>query len=107
MAELITVEVAYALPEEQKIIPLQVIKGITVIEAIEQSGILALYPDIDINESKIGIFGKLTTAKTELYPGDRVEIYRKLIADPKAARKKRAAEGKTMKKGESKPASKS
>ena len=99
MPELITVEVAYAKPDEQQILPLQVPKGTTALQAIEQSGILDLHPEIDMNTNKFGIFGKLTTAKTELRPGDRVEIYRKLIADPKAARKKRAAEGKVLRKG--------
>ena len=56
-------------------------------------------PEIDINAPKVGIFGKLTKLDATLNPGDRIEIYRPLIADPKEARKKRAAEGKTMKKG--------
>lgn len=98
-AELIDVEIAYALPDEQLIVPLKAARGITVKQAIEQSGILKRYPEIDLATCKVGIFGKASRFETELYPGDRVEIYRKLIADPKEARKKRAAKGKSLKKG--------
>ena len=99
MSELISVEVAYARPDEQRIIELQVPPGTTVKEAIEKSGITGHFPEIDLTKNKVGIFGKLTKADAQLQPGDRVEIYRQLIADPKEARKKRAAEGKVMKKG--------
>ena len=94
-----TVEVAYAQPDEQRIIALQVPIGCTVLTAIEQSGLLSIYPEIDLAHSKVGIFGKLKKTTTVLHPGDRIEIYRPLIADPKEARKKRAAQGKPMKKG--------
>lgn len=96
----IKVEVAYALPEEQLIIPLTVDIGTTVDTAIELSGLLEKYPEIEPGKAnKIGIFGKLTKGNTELREKDRVEIYRPLIADPKEVRRKRAAEGKQMKKG--------
>ena len=98
------VEVAYAKPEEQVILPLQVEKGTTLIQAIERSGILDLFPEIDIGKARVGIFGKVAKKDAPLAPGDRVEIYRPLIADPKEARKKRAAEGKQMKKGGGKTA---
>jgi len=97
--DLMQYEVAYALPEEQVILPVSGPAGMTVVQAIEQSGILARFPDIDLAVNKLGVFGKLAKADTVLNPGDRVEIYRPLIADPKEARKKRAAEGKVMKKG--------
>ncbi len=97
--KIINVEVAYALPDVQKIIPLQVSEGIELIEAIKQSGILEEFPEIDIENSKVGIFGKLKKANTALREGDRVEIYRKLIADPKQVRKERAEQGKKMRKG--------
>ena len=97
--ELIPVEVAYARPEEQVIIALDVEQGTTVEEAIKASGILSRFPEIDLNSNKVGIFGKLTKASSELRPKDRVEIYRGLIADPKEVRKQRAAAGKRMKKG--------
>lgn len=98
-AEMIPVEVAYAKPEEQLILPLEVEPDCTVEEAIRRSGMLERFPEIDLAGSKVGVFGKLTQLTATLNPGDRVEIYRPLIADPKEARKKRAAEGKVMRKG--------
>lgn len=95
----ITVEVAYALPDEQLIIPIKVQDGITAEEAIKASGIMGKFADIDLSINKIGIFGKLTKLDTKLRHLDRVEIYRPLIADPKEVRKQRAADGKAMKKG--------
>jgi uncharacterized protein len=93
------VEVAYALPEEQHIFSLEVPQGTTAGQAIERSGVLERFPGIDLATQKIGIFGKLNKPDYVLRPGDRVEIYRPLIADPKEVRKQRAAEGKRMKKG--------
>lgn len=98
-AEPIHIEVAYALPREQVIIKLAVPPQTTVREAVEQSGILKRFPQIDIDAAKLGIFGKLKKADQVLREGDRVEIYRPLIADPKEVRKQRAAQGKRMKKG--------
>jgi len=95
----ITVEVAYALPHEQLIIPVMVKVGTTAENAIHASGILKKFPDIDLAENKVGIFGKATKLDTVLRHLDRVEIYRPLIADPKEVRKQRAADGKIMKKG--------
>ncbi|MFC1749503.1 RnfH family protein [Pseudomonadota bacterium] len=97
--EMIKVEVAYATPESQLIVVAQVSVDTTVEEAIKASGILDKFPDIDLAVNKVGVFGKLTKLANTLREGDRIEIYRKLIADPKAVRKKRAAEGKNMKKG--------
>ncbi len=97
--ELIQVEVAYARPDVQVIIPLKVHQGATVEEAVKLSGVLDNYPEIDLAQNKVGIFGKLTKLKAALRAGDRVEIYRPLIADPKEVRKQRAAQGKAMKKG--------
>jgi len=96
---IIRVEVAYAKPETQVIIPLDVEQGTTLEEAIERSGILNQFPEIDLTKNKVGIFGKLTKKDQELREHDRVEIYRPLIADPKEIRKQRAKEGKAMKKG--------
>ncbi len=93
------VEVAYALPKEQLIIPIKVTEGITAEQAIKSSGIMAKYPEIDLTVNKIGIFGKLIKLDTPLRHLDRVEIYRLLIADPKEVRKQRVADGKVMKKG--------
>jgi hypothetical protein len=96
---LITVEVAYALPHLQMIIPVQVAPETTAEEAVKASGITAKFPEIDLTVNQIGIFGKLTKLNTPLRHLDRVEIYRPLIADPKEVRKQRAADGKIMKKG--------
>lgn len=93
------VEIAYATPTEQVILSQSAHPGLTVEQAIRRSGILERFPEIDLAVAKVGIFGKLAALDTELNAGDRVEIYRPLIADPKAARKKRAAQGKVMKKG--------
>ncbi|HEY9150862.1 MAG TPA: RnfH family protein, partial [Gammaproteobacteria bacterium] len=78
---------------------LEVPQGTTAGQAIERSGVLERFPGIDLATQKIGIFGKLNKPDYVLRPGDRVEIYRPLIADPKEVRKQRAAEGKRMKKG--------
>jgi putative ubiquitin-RnfH superfamily antitoxin RatB of RatAB toxin-antitoxin module len=98
-AEPLTVEVAYALPRRQLILALQVGEGTTVEQAVRASGILGQFPEIDLNNSKVGIFGKPCKLTDTLRPGDRVEIYRPLLADPKEVRKQRAAKGKEMKKG--------
>lgn len=98
-SEFFHVEVAYAKPAQQVIMRLDVPPGTTLRQAIEQSGILERFPEIDLAHSKAGIFGKLAKPEEALREGDRVEIYRELIADPKAVRKQRAAEGKRMKKG--------
>ena len=99
MAEQIRVEVVYALPDKQEILVLRLPAGSTVREAIDRSGILQKYPEIDPEKNKLGIFAKLTKPEAVLRDRDRVEIYRPLIADPKEVRKQRAAEGKVMKKG--------
>lgn len=97
---MINVEVSYALPQRQELVKVRLAEGATVGEAIEASGLLAKYPEIDLGSgNKVGVFAKLTRLDTALRDRDRVEIYRPLIADPKAVRKKRAEEGKVMKKG--------
>jgi hypothetical protein len=96
---LIKVEVAYAKVDIQVIISVDVAEGCTVERAIQQSAVIEQFPEIDLDKNKIGIFGKLTKKTALLNPGDRVEIYRPLIADPKEVRRKREAEGKKMKKG--------
>ncbi len=98
-AEQIAVEVAYALPERQLILPCTVPAGATIEEVIRASGILQQFPGIDLAHSQVGVFGRLASLADTLHPGDRVEIYRPLIADPKEVRKRRAAAGKVMKKG--------
>ncbi len=99
VVETINVEVAYAEPERQLIIPVNVDLGTTIGGAIVQSGIMIEFPELDIENSKVGIFGKASSMETQLKDGDRVEIYRPLIADPKEVRRQRAAQGKVTKKG--------
>lgn len=97
----ITVEVAFALPEKQQIIALDVEEGINAAEAAEQSGICKHFPEIDLSTAKMGIFGKaIKPAQHIMQAGERVEIYRALIADPKEARKKRAEKVKARKESE-------
>ena len=95
----IIVEVAYAVPASQMIFTVEVDEDATVEDAIITSGVLQEFPEIDLQVNKVGVFSKLTRLDNSLQHKDRIEIYRKLIADPKAVRKQRAAEGKKMKKG--------
>jgi uncharacterized protein len=95
----IQVDVVYALARRQKVVSVSLPEGATVKEAVERSGLLAEFPEIDLAKSKLGIWNKLAKPDAALRDKDRVEIYRPLIADPKEVRKQRAAEGKVMKKG--------
>ncbi|MEW5787469.1 MAG: RnfH family protein [Pseudomonadota bacterium] len=99
MSGQIHVEVVYARPGRQKSVRIQVRDGATVKDAVEQSGLLGEFPEIDLAKNKLGIWNKLSKADAPLRDQDRVEIYRPLIADPKEVRRQRAAEGKVMKKG--------
>ena len=93
----ILVEVAYALPGQQVIIPLKVMPCASAEAAIVASGILQQFPEIDLAHNRIGIFGKLANLDTRLRQQDRIEIYRPLVTDPKEARRQRAAAGKVLK----------
>jgi uncharacterized protein len=86
----VKIEVAYAGLDTQLIIELKVEDGATVEQAIRQSGILQKFPEIDLAVNKVGIFGKRVLLQHPLRAGDRVEIYRRLVADPKLARRQRA-----------------
>lgn len=86
---MINVEVAYADKESQRIIKLQLNEGSTIEQAIDGSGMLFFFPDIDLMQQKVGIFGKQKKLSDVLNEGDRVEIYRPLTVDPKEARKMR------------------
>ena len=99
MSDKIDIEVVYALAGEQTLLRQPVAPGVTVAEVIQASGILQKYPEIDLAVNKLGIFGKLTKADAVVRDKDRIEIYRPLIADPKEVRRKRAEQGKVMKKG--------
>lgn len=95
----IHVEVAYALPDKQKIIALDVEEGTTMYQAAERSGVTSIFPELDLPNSNMGVFGKVERDPVTkvLREGDRVEIYRPLTADPKEVRKKRAAAAKVKK----------
>lgn len=100
MSDSIHVEVCYALRERQEIVQLRLPAGSTVQRAVEASGLLQKHPEIDLAKAnKLGVFARLVKGDTVLRDKDRVEIYRPLIADPKEVRRKRAEEGKVMKKG--------
>lgn len=90
MSPNITVEVAYALPEKQYLQRLKLEEGATVEEAIRASGLLELRSDIDLSKNKVGIYSGPVKLTDVLNDGDRVEIYRPLIADPKELRRQRA-----------------
>lgn len=85
------IEVAYAKTNLQVILALDVPEQTTAEAAIRQSGILARFPEIDLARNAVGVFGKPCRPDHPLRAGDRVEIYRPLIADPKEARRNRAA----------------
>lgn len=94
MAEvLIEVEVVYALADVQRLVTVQVPAGTTARQAVERCGLAAEFPDLDVQGCPLGIFGKALADPQArvLEAGERVEIYRPLIADPKEVRKQRAA----------------
>lgn len=86
----IPVEVAYATPVRQAVLQVVVPIGCTVAEAIEESGIRSQFPDIRIDPDAVGVFGRKVPLAHVLRAGDRVEIYRPLVADPKETRRRRA-----------------
>lgn len=90
MKDDIIIEVAYATPERQKIITLAVSPNTTLIEAVRQSGIVEIFPDLAIESADVGIWGKIKPKDSIVASGQRIEIYRPLIADPKESRRKRA-----------------
>ena len=92
--KLINIEVAYALPTKQTIVDIAIKEGTTVEDAIKASNILEQFPDIDLNSTKVGIWSRVVKLRDTLNDGDRIEIYRPLIADPKEIRKRRAGKAK-------------
>lgn len=91
MSDMIEIEVVYGLPNKQILLSLPVPVGCTIEEGIKLSGINKHFPEIIISEAKVGIFSHPETLSTVVKEGDRIEIYRPLIADPKEMRKLRAA----------------
>ncbi len=89
------IEITYALPDRQELVTIDLPEGSTVMQAVEASGLLQKYPEIDPGGvNKLGVFAKLAKADTVLRDRDRVEIYRPLIADPKEIRRQRAEKAK-------------
>lgn len=90
-----TIEVAYALPHKQSLLSVSVVEGATVEQSIQNSGILELYPELVLNQQlKVGIWSRACKLDSLVKEGDRIEIYRPLIADPKLVRKQRAERAK-------------
>ncbi|MBY5949109.1 RnfH family protein [Photobacterium rosenbergii] len=92
--KLIHVEVVYALPDVQKVIRVTVTPDMQVQQIIEQSGVLAMYPEINLKKNKVGIYSRNVKLDATVHDGDRIEIYRPLLADPKEIRRKRAEQAK-------------
>jgi len=86
----LTVEVVYALPQKQYLQKVSLDEGATVEQAIVASGVMKLRPEIDLSSNKVGIWSRAVKLQDRVHDGDRVEIYRPLIADPKALRRQRA-----------------
>lgn len=92
---MISIEVIYATIEQQELNRLSVTPGTTIEQAIIQSGLLTKFPEIDLSRNKVGIFSQIKPLDYVLKTGDRVEIYRPLIADPKARRREQAEKNKS------------
>ena len=93
-AKLISVEVAFATSARQVLLPVVVSRDATVEQAIRRSGILHEFPEIDLSVHPVGIFGERVQLDAALAPGDRIEIYRPLSADPKQMRRRRVHRSK-------------
>ena len=91
---LISVTVVYALPGAATEIDVRLPQGATVAETLERSGIAACHPEANLGRCPVGIFGKRVDRQSVVADGDRIELYRPLIADPKEARRKRAKRSK-------------
>jgi putative ubiquitin-RnfH superfamily antitoxin RatB of RatAB toxin-antitoxin module len=100
LPEVITVEVAFANPESQRVIELQVRSGAHAREAVKQSDIAAEFPEIDPDHCSLGVFGERVGDDYALMHGDRVEIYRPLRVDPREARRERARRPKRLEPGD-------
>ncbi|MBT8144019.1 MAG: RnfH family protein [Gammaproteobacteria bacterium] len=92
----IEIEVAYAMPQRQVVLPVVIPAGMTAREAALASGVDQHFEDVDLEQCKLGIYGRVVKDDHVMQPGDRLELYRPLLADPKEVRRQLAAEGKTM-----------
>ncbi len=99
MKHKVQIEVAYATPEKQVILEYEIDSKATPRDAIRSSGIKTHFAEIDLKKCALGVFGKVITDEYQLSNGDRIEIYRPLIADPKEVRRQRAAKGLKTGKG--------
>jgi uncharacterized protein len=99
---LINVEVVYALPDRQKLVALRVAAGTTMYDAVLQSGIAGFFPQLELDKASMGVFGKVEASPKSrvLAEGERVEIYRPLLIDPKDNRKARARQTKEKRAGQ-------
>ena len=88
--ESIRIEVVLAMPERQEMVAMDISAGSTIADAIEQSGVPDMFDGFELDPEKVGIFGRKAPMEQVLRDGDRVEIYRSLIADPKEVRRQRA-----------------
>jgi putative ubiquitin-RnfH superfamily antitoxin RatB of RatAB toxin-antitoxin module len=86
----ISIEVVLAMPECQELVAIELAQGSTVADAIAESGLLEMFEGFELDPSRVGIFSQKVSLEQVLRDGDRVEIYRPLIADPKEARRQRA-----------------
>ncbi len=84
------VEVAYARPDRQRLVTVELAAGATARDAVRASGLAAEFPEIDVERVPLGVFGRACADESVLRAGDRVEIYRPLQVDPKEARRRRA-----------------
>lgn len=94
MAKQIHIEVVYALPEQQFVVPLTVDEGTMIEQAIVQSGLLDTRKEIDLMVNRVGIFSRMAKLTDSVSDGDRIEIYRALTADPREIRRRRAERSK-------------
>lgn len=92
--QLFKIEIAYALPTVQSLLVVHVAEGATIQDCIEQSGILLKHAEIDLKTNKVGIWSRTRKLTEQVEDGDRIEIYRPLIADPKDVRRRRAEKAK-------------
>lgn len=96
LPDTIAVEVVFALAERQELVAVNVPAGTTAGEAVKQSGVANKFPEQDLSECQLGIWGQPVEHDRPLKDGDRIEIYRRLLIDPREARRQLAAEGKFM-----------
>ncbi len=90
------VQVAYATPARQEVIEVTIAAGATIEDAIRGSGMLARFPEIDLTRNRVGIYGETAQLQDPVQDGDRVEIYRPLVADPREIRRARAGRRKKL-----------